>query len=556
VNAPGGQPERASETQPNLNQFTPREADVQVSPWTAPVPLSGASLPAFPTTALPDWLREFVEAEAWATQTPPDLAGMLVLAALATACSKMRIVRITRGYVEPLNLFTLTVLPPGNRKSAVFRDVVAPLASYEKREAARLHLEIVHARSKRAVAEKTLRDAEKAAAEASDDGREELLKRVESCADALARISVPPVPRLIADDCTPEKLASLLAEQGGRMAVLSPEGDVFELMAGRYSANSGPNFAVFIKGHSGDDLRVDRGGRPPEFVSKPALTIGLTVQPDVLQSLHGKTGFRGRGLLARFLYSLPESPLGWRKIDPAPVPADVAEAYAEGMCKLLDLPSVLDPRGKVVATPLELDVDAARRRSEFETRIERELAPDGSLGSVADWGGKLVGAVTRVAGLLHLAEHYDHPTADRITGRTMAHAIEIGEYLIPHARASLERAGFDPAVGKATILLAWIERKLPVSFSEREIFEGTKGRFDQVEKLRPGLATLVDRGYLRRLPAPVHPGPGRKPSPEYEVNPLLASHNSHYSQVWGPAASHGLSAGSEQGEPGSAGVVQ
>jgi replicative DNA helicase len=55
-------------------------------PWEEPVPLrAAADLPAFPVEALPDFLAAWVRAEATATQTPPDLPGMLVLATLATA---------------------------------------------------------------------------------------------------------------------------------------------------------------------------------------------------------------------------------------------------------------------------------------------------------------------------------------------------------------------------------------------------------------------------------------------------------------------------------------
>ena len=40
------------------------------------------------------------------------------------------------------------------------------------------------------------------------------------------------MPRLVADDITPEAAASLLAEQGGRLAVLSAEGGIFTTLAG------------------------------------------------------------------------------------------------------------------------------------------------------------------------------------------------------------------------------------------------------------------------------------------------------------------------------------
>jgi replicative DNA helicase len=64
---------------------------------------------------------------------------------------------------------------------------------------------------------------------------------------------------------------------------MSPEGDVFDLMAGRNG--NGPNLGVYLKGHAGDTLRIDRIGRPVEYVRQPALTMGLAVQPDVLSGL-------------------------------------------------------------------------------------------------------------------------------------------------------------------------------------------------------------------------------------------------------------------------------
>jgi replicative DNA helicase len=60
--------------------------------WAPPAPFGATgSLPVFPVEVLPDWLGEYVAAVATATQTPPDLAGMLALAVLAT---------VTAGAVE------------------------------------------------------------------------------------------------------------------------------------------------------------------------------------------------------------------------------------------------------------------------------------------------------------------------------------------------------------------------------------------------------------------------------------------------------------------------
>ena len=143
---------------------------------------------------------------------------------------------------------------------------------------------------------------------------------------------MPPVPRWLVDDATPEALAGLLAAYG-RIALLSPEGDVFDQMAGRYNPTAGPNLGVYLKGHAGDLLKVDRRGRAPEYVERPCLTIGITVEPDVLRGLADRPGFRGRGLLARFLYSLPPSLVGHRQAGhrqagAPPVPPALADRYA------------------------------------------------------------------------------------------------------------------------------------------------------------------------------------------------------------------------------------
>ena len=56
-----------------------------------------------PHRYLPSGGRAYVEAVAVATQTPPDLAAMLVLAALAAACAKRVVVQVTPDWREPVN---------------------------------------------------------------------------------------------------------------------------------------------------------------------------------------------------------------------------------------------------------------------------------------------------------------------------------------------------------------------------------------------------------------------------------------------------------------------
>jgi len=97
-------------------------------------------------------------------------------------------------------------------------------------------------------------------------------------------------------------------------------------MNGRYSGGV-PSLDVWLKGHAGDPLRVDRKGRASEYVPHPALTLLLTVQPQVLSGIARNGTFRGRGLTARFLYSLPPDNVGRRKIGAPTVSEETTVTY-------------------------------------------------------------------------------------------------------------------------------------------------------------------------------------------------------------------------------------
>lgn len=308
------------------------------------------------------------------------------------------------------------------------------------------------------------------------------------------------------------------------MAVMSPEGDVFDMMAGRYSRGV-PNLGVYLKGHAGDDIRVDRMGRPAEYAKRPALTLGLTVQPSLLRGLAACPGFRGRGLLGRFLYSLPENLLGFRKPDPQPVPERVKASYERNVGELLALASEPVPGEGIAPKTMRMNRDARRKMGEFVAWIEPQLAEaTGQFGDMTDWAGKLAGAVARIAGVLHCMESSTRdgdagPWDEEIDGGTLDRACEIGRYLMPHARAADAEMGADPTVEEAKHVLRWIERKGIEAFTKREAFEGTKGRFGRVTALEPALNLLAAHGYIREEGRPAREGPGRKPSERYAVNP-------------------------------------
>jgi hypothetical protein len=330
-------------------------------------------------------------------------------------------------------------------------------------------------------------------------------------------------------------LGIILADQGGRIASMSPEGGVFDMMAGLYSKNGMPSFDVYLKAHSGDDLITDRVSRASVCVRRPALTCAYAIQPQVIKGLAENAAFRGRGLLARFLYSIPESWIGHRDIDPAPMSCETKEAYRQLVRSL----SANFGNNGSASEPIELrfDVSASRELETWMREIENMLADGGSLEVIRDWGSKLAGATIRLAAVMHCVEDFEK---SHISVDTIRAAIAIARYLIPHAEAVLEmmQATDSTENEDAIYVLKWIERHERREFTKSEAQHHGKRKFPKAEDIDAPLSELVRRGYIRVRPLATF-RPGRPPSPLYEVNPAVfengrsqkRSHNSRNSMI-------------------------
>ena len=490
--------------------------------WEPPIPIGMAGdVPAFPVEVLPGWLGDYVAAVATATQTPPDLGGMLALAVLATVAAGAVEVQPRPGWREPLCLFVAVGMDAGARKSSVFTALTRPVAEFERQQATAALPAITETITLRRIADQAAAHAEAAASKAPADLQEERQAEAIARAAEAANLIVPPVPRWLVDDATPEALAGLLATYG-RIALLSPEGDVFDQMAGRYNQAAGPNLGVYLKGHAGDLLKVDRRGRPPEYVERPCLTIGLAVQPEVLRGLAGRPGFGGRGLLARFLYSLPQSLVGRRDPGAPPVPPAMADRYT---LELQALAASLSRTAGDDPTVLTLDPQAGELLLGFERDLEPRLAAgSGDLAHLAGWAAKLAGGTCRLAALLHLARLLRDGWAQPIGADSFAGAIRLADYLIEHARAVFDLMGADPRTEDARWVLDWITRTNRTQFSRRDAHRAApRGRFATAIDLEPALRLLEEHGYLRRVdpePSQDPRGRGRPASPRFLVNPL------------------------------------
>lgn len=484
------------------------------SPIDGPLPLTArVAVPPFPTDALPETIEAMVRGVAETTQTDPAMAATSALSALSACTGGHAEIEIRYGWREPLVLYTATIAASGERKSAVQSSMTRPVLDVEKQLVEESAAARREATERREIASKATERQRNIAARAEGVEQDKAFADAIGAAMIADAIEVPPIPRLVADDITPEAAASLLAEQRGRLAVISAEGGIFDIIAGRYS-RSVPNLDLWLKGHSGDPLRVDRKSRPPEYVARPALTVGVMIQPQVLTAIAAHQEFRGRGLLARFLYAAPVSKVGRRIIGPPPLDRAVEERYRVAVSDLVN--GMVGWAGDPIILQL---TDAARQVIlKIEATIEPTLAGDGELAPLADWGSKFVGAVGRIAGILHLAElGADQGPRKPVEARTVEAAARIGAYYKAAAINAFIAMGTDQCTADASYLLERIRRLNQDVVSVRDVFTAaSRARFRTTAALKPALDRLVDHGYLMPLPEAAPTG-GRPASQRYKV---------------------------------------
>lgn len=471
--------------------------------WDTPIPFDEYDLPAFPVDTLPEVIRRYVLAVAESTQTSVDMAAVEALGVVSLCSQGKYFIRGNADWAEPLNIYTVVILPPAERKSSVLSMMIRPVEEYEKEENSRRNAEIIESQMVLSRLEKEKRSLVERASKGKATEEEVRAKAAE-----IAKYEPIKPLRLFVDDVTSEKLTSVLAENKGRAAVVSAEGGIFSIMSGLYNRNV--NIDVFLKGHSGDTIRVDRIGRASESIIHPALTMVLAVQPEVLNGLMSNNTFRGRGLTARFLYAMPKSTVGSRSFSTKPIPEGVRARYQALIETILS--------GDNEQEPISLDDGAREVLEDLFNEIEGRLK--GDLAEISDWAGKFVGAVLRISGILHVMKYPKDSMFDAVDRETMEHAVTIGRYFLAHAKAAYSLMGADTVNKDAQLFLAAVKRKRLAEFSRRDAMRLCRS-FKTADSLQPVLNRLCEYGYIAvKLQEPTL-GVGRRPSEIYLTNPAV-----------------------------------
>ncbi len=501
--------------QPILHKSA-QKAEIQHQ-WEEPLLFGEIRTPEISASILPSWLGEYAGAVAATTQTPEGMAVMLALS-VASTCLQKRFTISPRGddYQEPINIWTLTGLPPASRKTAVIGALTDPLDIWEREQAEQMADEIRQTKIRRDVNLARIAKLTKQAASEDDAQQRQVILYDIAEVEKDTPEEIRP-PRLWTGDVTPERLQGLLVEHGERMALLSDEAGIFEIMAGLYTDGK-VNLDVFLQSHAGKSVRVDRTSRTAHLEA-PSLTFGLAIQPAVIADLSqgSKKKFRGNGSLARFLYCLPQNNIGKRDVRKhESIPENIKAKYHTGMIGLLNIVPVLNQEDREQPRQLTLSADALESWLAFSEYIESKQGPNGDFEPIQDWTGKLPGAALRIAGIFHVVEH--GLSTSTVNQSTIEKALDLATLLIQHAQAAFELMGTDQVTDDAKTIFQWITDKTLEQFTKNEIRKALKGRWTKAERLNKALDDLRGREILGE---PFQSKTDGRYATTYPVNPSI-----------------------------------
>lgn len=451
---------------------------------------------------LPDLLRDYLKAVADYVQVDVEMCVLPMLSVLANCVhGKFRIRFPHSNHKEPLNLYTVTIASPGERKSGVFKILTAPLFEYQKKENKRRTSLIAEYKAKYKSLSNMLETVTK-----GNNADEKKAKDI-----ALELENLQPVNRLTLNitDCTPESLTAELSFNNEVMGILDEECGIFNNIAGLYS-NGVANLDIFLKSYDGSPYVVTRRTKENIYLDHPVITMGLLAQPDAFETAMNKPEFIGRGFIQRFLFAFPDSKQGNRKPYSPPIPYELNELYCGLVHSLLDIKMPSENEEPYV---IGFNENAENLLDDYFYMIESKLKTDGDLADISEWANKLFAKCCRIAGILHLCTP---SPAKLISEDTAMKAVNIAMWAENQAyRAFSIIPSENETARNAKYILKKLKEKKQLSYTRSEIIRV----FQNMTKIQidDALELLDDMKYIRLIEERTK----TKTKTTIRVNPLI-----------------------------------
>jgi hypothetical protein len=454
-------------------------------------------------------------------QVPVEAPALMGMSVLSTAALGRFVVADTEaGWFQPPIIRTLTLLRSGERKSDTVRIMAGPIRAAgramwaahqealreaeDQREKLDLQLEEVRGKLKR--------DATNRELLAQLDG---LKMQLSQLPDATAN-----PPQLLVSDATPEALLTALHDNEQCLGMLLAEDTLFGQAAGMYSGS--PNLGIYLSSYDEEEYIVNRVGTGVRMLPTPALSIGMLVQPHVLERAASIPGARDSGFLGRWIYAYPISRMGDRSINSPALDQAAVHAWDTAVQGFLRMPRRPDE-----VPVVRIGSDARDNLNMFREWLEphqREIV--GRFAHMTDWTGKIAGTALRLSGIYHLAAGHD--INEPVSLETMRWATNLTRW----ACAQSEYVHRSWRTAEATPGVDWVFRWLRTrdtdTFTRRELTRSGIARQDwyTAQALDEALAELHRARWIASV-SDVDAAGRQKASGKFLVHPALKEGTKH-----------------------------
>ena len=518
----------------------PREAldavAVAATEWPTPERI-GSDLPPVPQmdveALLPAPLAGYVMDAAHRKVAPPEFVAVSLLVSLGALIGARCGVRpkLLDDWIVVPNLWGAIIAPPSKKKSPSMADGTKSL-KYLAATARQKHAKAMEAfeeENEQWVA--IITAAKKAMTSAAEKGDDDKLAAAKARIAALkdSKPQPPVLKRYTTNDSTIEKLGDLLVENP--QGLLTERDELAGLLTSFDKSGHESDRAFYLEAWNGTDgHEVDRIARGSLYIPNLALSVLGGIQPERLEKyLDGASNDVGNdGLLARFQLMVWPDSLGFVWRDTAP-----DKGLRDAVYKVFE---TLDDDDFMAAWGAE-PADQFRRIPSFrmcpaaaqafiawDTKLQTEIMP-ACQPVLQEHFGKYEKLVAGLALILDMAERADAGgLIGPIREAPMLKAIAWADFLGAHAKR-VYHLWMHPEVRAAQKLSeALLQRKLPDSFTTADIQRKGWSGLGSPREIAAALEFLESTGWVRPLPKPEIPTPGR-PGKGYAVNPKIHSVN-------------------------------
>ena len=482
----------------------------------------------FPTDALPEPIRGFVEAGAKAIGCCVTYLVLPMLAALAGAIGNTRRIRLKDGWTAPAIVWAAVVGESGSQKTPAFQLVMRPIRDRQRKALSN------HAESAQDY-EAELAHYEKAMAAWKRNSK--------TTEDPPTKPDPPYADRYTVSDTTVEALAPILRDNPRGVLLARDElagwiGSFDRYAKGGKNADSAHWLSMF----NGESIIVDRKTGVPRtiFVPQASVSIVGSIQPAILHRTLGLE-HRESGLAARLLLTCPpRKPKQWTEADVQPEAKQAIEAVFD---RLYELQPMINHDGEPRPVVVTLTPQAKQRWKHFYNAHALEQAQ--LSGELAAAWSKLEEYPARLALVVHFvrwaANDPDLETADVVDADSIRAGIRLGDWFKHETKRVYAILSESDVQREQRQLMEWIETK-GGSATARQTQQGHRS-FATSQDAEKALTDLAKAGYgcWSQLPTTAK---GGRPSRVF----VLSTPSTVYETPTSPEESQGFVDGADVAE--------